>query len=102
MSLHILYIIYVLLYTFLGKDIRNAKENLMKDDSFEQLKQRLANNIKKYRELKNLSKKELAKNAGVSEKLLYKLENLQSDSTSIVKIIAIAGALNVKAKDLFS
>lgn len=58
------------------------------------------NNIKKIREEKNLSSKEVAKKAGISRSYLYSLE-CGRRMGKIIVLIKIAQALEVSLQELF-
>jgi len=59
----------------------------------------IGKNIKKYRKLKNISQKEMAKKLQVTNTWLCKLEN-GNKNTTIFRLSDIATILNVKLLDL--
>ena len=58
-------------------------------------------NIKTYRLEKGLSIKELSEKSGVSEKYLLKIENLVAKRLVLLKVVAIADAMEMNVYKLF-
>ena len=61
----------------------------------------LAHNLKKIRQLKNLTLDEISKRSKISVSFLKKIENEQTNNISISHINKLCNVLNIGIKELF-